>query len=95
MLELNQVHEGDCLELMKEIPDGSVDMVLCDPPYGMDYQSARRIDKTQWKPKIANDKLPFVWFIYEATKKMKFGGCMISFCRFDSWNDFSRACELA
>lgn len=25
---------GDCLEKMKEIPDGSVDMVLCDPPYG-------------------------------------------------------------
>ena len=24
---------GDCLERMKEIPDGSVDMVLCDPPY--------------------------------------------------------------
>ena len=26
--------QGDCLELMKEIPDGSVDMVLADPPYG-------------------------------------------------------------
>ena len=26
--------QGDCLELLKEIPDGSVDMVLCDPPYG-------------------------------------------------------------
>jgi site-specific DNA-methyltransferase (adenine-specific) len=26
--------QGDCLERMKEIPDGSVDMVLCDPPYG-------------------------------------------------------------
>jgi len=25
---------GDCLEVMKEIPDGSVDMVLTDPPYG-------------------------------------------------------------
>ena len=25
---------GDCLERMKEIPDGSVDMVLCDLPYG-------------------------------------------------------------
>jgi site-specific DNA-methyltransferase (adenine-specific) len=25
---------GDCLELMREIPDGSVDMVLCDLPYG-------------------------------------------------------------
>lgn len=26
--------QGDCLELMREIPDGSVDMVLCDLPYG-------------------------------------------------------------
>ena len=25
---------GDCLELMKDIPSGSVDMVLTDPPYG-------------------------------------------------------------
>ena len=25
---------GDCLERMKEIPDGSVDMVMADPPYG-------------------------------------------------------------
>ena len=26
--------QGDCLERMKEIPDGNVDMVLADPPYG-------------------------------------------------------------
>jgi len=26
--------QGDCLERMKEIPDGSVDMILADPPYG-------------------------------------------------------------
>ena len=25
---------GDCLEVMKGIPDGSVDLVLTDPPYG-------------------------------------------------------------
>lgn len=32
---------GDCLELMKEIPDGSVDMILADPPYGT-------TDKNEW-----------------------------------------------
>jgi site-specific DNA-methyltransferase (adenine-specific) len=26
--------KGDCLELMKNVPDGSVDMILCDLPYG-------------------------------------------------------------
>ena len=25
---------GDCLEVMSLIPDGSIDMVMCDPPYG-------------------------------------------------------------
>ena len=25
---------GDCLTEMQNIPDGSVDMILCDPPYG-------------------------------------------------------------
>ncbi len=29
-----ELHLGDCLEVMKTIPDGSVDMVLCDLPYG-------------------------------------------------------------
>lgn len=29
-----QLMQGDCLELMASIPDGSVDMVLCDLPYG-------------------------------------------------------------
>jgi site-specific DNA-methyltransferase (adenine-specific) len=31
---LNQIIEGDCLEVMKEIPEKSVDMILCDLPYG-------------------------------------------------------------
>jgi len=29
-----QLIHGDCLEVMKDIPDGSVDMILCDLPYG-------------------------------------------------------------
>ncbi len=28
------IKRGDCLELMKEIPDKSIDMILCDLPYG-------------------------------------------------------------
>ena len=34
MIELNKIYNEDCLEGMKRIPDGSVDMVLCDLPYG-------------------------------------------------------------
>ena len=34
MLELNRIYNEDCLEGMKRIPDKSIDMILCDLPYG-------------------------------------------------------------
>ena len=33
-LGANQIYHGDCLELMNGIPDKSIDMILCDLPYG-------------------------------------------------------------
>ena len=33
-MELNKIYLGDCLEVMKDIPDKSIDMILCDLPYG-------------------------------------------------------------
>ena len=33
-LDINKIYQGDCLELMNGIPDKSVDMILCDLPYG-------------------------------------------------------------
>lgn len=35
MNEAVKLYKGDCLEIMQEIPDGSIDMVLCDLPYGI------------------------------------------------------------
>ena len=32
-----QLLHGDCLELMKDIPDKSIDMILCDLPYGLTH----------------------------------------------------------
>ena len=37
------LQQGDCLELMKGIPDGSVDMILCDLPYGTTASSWDKI----------------------------------------------------
>lgn len=34
MTERYKLYNGDCLEVMKDIPDKSVDMILCDLPYG-------------------------------------------------------------
>ena len=34
MIKLDTIYNDDCLEGMKQIPDGSIDMILCDLPYG-------------------------------------------------------------
>lgn len=83
------------MDLMRDIPDGSVDLVLCDPPYGIDFQSQRKKDKAQWMPKIANDKAPFVAWLPDAYRCLKDGGAAIVFCRWDVWHDFQCAAEQA
>lgn len=50
---INLIH-GDCLVEMANIPDGSVDAIICDPPYGIDYQSSWTTDK---KPIDINEQL--------------------------------------
>ena len=40
-IEPNNIYCGDCLELMKQMPDNSVDLVISDPQYGMNYISNR------------------------------------------------------
>ena len=35
MIDLNKIYNEDCLEGMKRIPDKSIDMILCDMPYGI------------------------------------------------------------
>lgn len=60
----NNVIEGDCLDIMKEIPDNSIDMVLCDLPYGTTqnkWDSVIDLDKL-WKEykRIVKDRGPIV-----------------------------------
>jgi len=46
------IYNADCLEIMPEFADKSFDIVLTDPPYGINFQSNRRKIKYD---KIAND----------------------------------------
>ena len=61
-----QLYQGDCLEVMKQIPDKSVDMILCDLPYGT---TACKLDNI-----IPFDKL---WEHYE--RIIKDNGCIALF----------------
>jgi len=44
MQYLNKIIQGDCLEIMPQIPDKSVDMILCDLPYGVMSRSQNNWD---------------------------------------------------
>ena len=57
---------GDCLEIMKDIPDGSIDLILCDLPYGT--------TKNKWDSVIPIDKL---WEQYE--RIIKQNGAIVLF----------------
>lgn len=48
-MHYDYIKQGDCLELMKEIPDKSINMILCDLPYG--------VTALQWDKMIDIDKL--------------------------------------
>lgn len=58
--------KGDCLELMKDIPTGSIDMILCDLPYGT--------TACKWDTIIPFNKL---WEQYE--RLIKFNGAIVLF----------------
>jgi len=34
-LELNKIHQGDCIELLKQLPNDSIDLIFADPPYNL------------------------------------------------------------
>ncbi len=79
---------GDCLEVLPTLAAGSVDAIVTDPPYGIDYQSARRTDRSAWLPKIANDKEPFTAWLPEAFRVTKEGSALACFCAWQTQEAF-------
>ena len=68
-----ELWQGDCLELMKNIPDGSVDLVLTDPPYG----TMKGIDdKHDWDTTIDTEKL-----FSEISRVLRRNGKAVLFCQ--------------
>lgn len=70
------IWHGDCREILPTLE--LVDLVLTDPPYGMDYQSAWR---TEWqrKPKIQGDKA-FPKWVFDLKPRI----ASLIFCRWDN-----------
>ena len=74
MLELNKIHQGDCLEIMKGIPDGSVDTIITDPPYNIDIAEWDTIEDFEtWMRSLFIEfqrisKQQIIFFDYSYTK---------------------------
>ena len=86
------LRNGDCLELMKNIPDGSVDLVLTDPPYGMAFKSNYRKEKYN---EIQNDK-SLEWlerYISECYRVLKNNSAIYCFCSWHNVDVFKQAIE--
>ena len=49
MLELDRIYNMDCIEGMKQIPSHSIDLILCDLPYG--------VTACEWDKQLPIDKL--------------------------------------
>ena len=60
--------QGDCLEVLKKIPDKSIDLILCDLPYGTTF--------CKWDTVIPFDKL---WETYR--RIIKDNGAIVLFCK--------------
>lgn len=69
----NTLINDDALTILRQMESESIDFIITDPPYGMDYQSRRR-KATPQKDKIANDKSPFIWWLYDAFRVLTGGG---------------------
>lgn len=74
-----QLYNDDCLKILPTIEDNSIDCIVVDPPYGMDFQSNRAKDGPRYE-KISNDDIPFLDWIEPSYRILKEGGAIISFC---------------
>ena len=91
-METVTLWHGDCLELMKNIPDGSVDLVLTDPPYGMAFKSNYRKEKYN---EIKNDK-SLEWlekYVGECFRILKYNTAVYFFCSWHNVDVFKQAIE--
>lgn len=70
-MKIDYIKQGDCLELMGEIPDKSIDLILCDLPYGV---LNKRNPKAKWDCVIPFEPL---WREYE--RLLKDNGAVLLF----------------
>lgn len=86
--------QGDCLKLMKSIPDKSIDLIVTDPPYLMRYKTGHRKDKNHdfcYEIYGDNDESLIENAINECYRVLKDNTAMYMFCNSNKV-DFFKLC---
>jgi site-specific DNA-methyltransferase (adenine-specific) len=84
---IGNVINADCLEVMKMMPDKSVDLILTDPPYGINYQSNMRVMSDKFD-KLDNDNNEMRFIAYKEFYRLLNDNCVaICFCSFKNFAD--------
>ena len=96
-MNANSLIHGDALTVLRQMEDECIDFIITDPPYGIGFQSNRPRSKNPKavKSKIANDKTPFIWWLYDAQRVLKDGGGCLCFSRWDVQQVFIDAMKIA
>ena len=77
MLELNKLYNMDCMQGMKEFPDGFFDLAIVDPPYGIGIDGQKK--RVCGNPKLFFNTIVFVHehFSDRTAKNAAGGKCII------------------
>ena len=94
-MELNLIYNSDCLVGMKEIPDESIDLIVTDPPYLIEY--CRHDKNSRFSKPIKNDDNPDLvsQYIKECYRIMKNNTACYMFTNYKSVDWFKVELENA
>ena len=93
-IELNSIYNEDCLEGMKRIPDKSIDLIVTDPPYLINY--TRHVKGHRFSKPILNDnnnKQLIIDYIKECYRVMKDNTAMYMFASHKTVDFFKQELE--
>ena len=79
---MQQIIAGDCLEIMKRMKSESIDLVVTDPPYLINYRSRSKNRNNQFRAPIKNDDNPalLTQAIPEIYRLLKPNSALYCFC---------------
>jgi DNA modification methylase len=85
------VHHGDCLDVLRELPDASVDAVVTDPPYALEFMGSTW---DGWSSPKAFQEWCELWAA-ECLRVLKPGGHLLAFGGSRTWHRLAAAVEDA